>query len=194
MNGKAIFSILLSVTLFLNGIIPTMPSASSETPHRGRTQEPSPAGIRVGSLDLFRGEAGSFTESPLFDQARAALRANFPGVSFSSSPTLTAEFLASIDILIISSLASVAETLIEPLSNQEQVALYQFVLRGGFVIALLSQAADETVNRSIAGPFGVECEGLAQSVTSVVEAPRSSPITYGRFGTVTEFSQHAAGG
>jgi len=107
-------------------------------PHRTiRAQMPP---LRIGSFDVTRNQQGSFTEGGFFDQARAAVLANFPDATFHSTSELTPQFLAEIDLLVLTVMS--AERLpVMPLSESERTALRTFVAQGGCLTALVDNSS-----------------------------------------------------
>ncbi|MBI3952027.1 MAG: hypothetical protein HY314_16395 [Acidobacteria bacterium] len=166
---------------------PSEIALSNRMPHDVRAQRQL-----IGGLSSSRSGSGSFTDGEFFSQARMALMREFPEVSFTSTPELTAEFLAQVDVLILTSLSTQLVGF-PPLSEVEQEALRHFVASGGNLIALLDNSAFAATNESLAAPFGVQAVGKIEDVTATVTAPTSHPITNGPFGLVSSFTQVAPG-
>jgi hypothetical protein len=152
----------------------------------GFTFDPVHADIVIGGFDATRGGLASFPTGSFFDSARQACQQNFDGVTFSSSPTLTPEYLSNVDVLVLSSIINNADR-VTPLTFEERQALFDFVAAGGALLGLLdNQQFSET---GIEAPFGLHAAGLLIDLTASTIVDPSSPLASGPFGTVTTFSQ-----
>jgi hypothetical protein len=153
----------------------------------------------IGGFDQSRGGAGSLEQGYYLGEARASIAAHFPEVSLTSASSLTPEFLAGIDILLISSGTSTT-TCIQPLSTAEQTALYDFVLGGGHAILLPDNSSfcgtgTPPANESLIDPFGLDIAGtrIGRRIATILQ-PSEHPITSGPHGEITYFSQGWPGG
>lgn len=143
----------------------------------------------IGGWDLSRGgpyslSAGSFT-APL----RTGLSNTFPGTTSTGSSTLTAGYLANVDLLVVTAAYSDSQP-ITPLSPAEQTALMNFVLGGGNAL-ILGERSDFSplVNPTLVNPFGPNINGTTMlNPQAVVSNPLSAPFTAGPFGVVTTLS------
>jgi len=144
------------------------------------------ADIVVGGFDAARGGQASFVSGGLFDMARQACQQDFDGVTFTSSPTLTPEFLATVDILIVSAITG-NDNRITALSMEERTALSSFVVAGGALLALMDNSG--FAETGIATTFGLLDTGFLGGPTLSTVVDAGSPLTNGPFGVVAGFSQ-----
>lgn len=184
--------VLLSLVVPLLSLRATehVPGHPAVVTHRyGPNQSPP---LRIGGFDVTRSQRGSFTEGDFFDQARAAVLANFPETTFHSTSTLTPEFLAEINVLVLT-VMSTEQRLVIPLDTSESAALRSFVEQGGCLIALLDNSAFFfPANQSIANPFGVQTGGSTADERASVTRPTANSVTSVPFGIVSSFAQSQA--
>ena len=160
------------------------------------TSHSSPA-LVIGSFDYSRSGHISFSSGDYFQQARTSLVAHFTQVTFTSFPTLTSSNLACVNLLVIAAGTTIS-TPGAPLSTSEQLAVLDYVQRGGAALILhdnysFSPTAPAEQEALIA-PFGMHGYGTVGGAgTAVVVAPQAHPVTSGRFGSVSSFCQVYAG-
>jgi len=147
--------------------------------------------ITVGGFDASRGGWGSLATGNFLVNFRGRLvTSNFPGVTFvlTSAPTLTPAYLATLDILVITSPSSNTSA-ITPLSQAEQEAVSAFIQGGGrFLISSdnpgFGGPNTQNANNSVLGPIGMAAGGTMlpgrQSMRSTVAG---SPLVSGRSGS-----------
>lgn len=133
--------------------------------------------------------AGFALDAPLATAGiLGTLEPEFPGITVVTTKTLTAEFLAGVDVLLLSTADSFS-SIIDPLTTAESKALYHYVLNGGAAILL----ADGTftggvaaVNDSMTALFGVHVGGFTSGIQTAVGASKTHPIIHGPYGEVTD--------
>lgn len=133
--------------------------------------------------------AGFALDAPLATAGiLGTLEPEFPGITVVTTKTLTPEFLAGVDVLLLSTADSFS-SIIDPLTTAESKALYNYVLNGGAAILL----ADGTftggvaaVNDSMTALFGVHVGGFTSGIQTAVGASKTHPIIHGPYGEVTD--------
>jgi hypothetical protein len=158
----------------------------------GTTIQPaSGTTITVGGFDASRGgECSMATGSILANVRNRLVTANFPGVTFvlTGAPTLTPAYLATLDILVITSTSSNTAA-ITPLSQAEQEAVSAFIQGGGrFLISSdnpgFGGANTQNVNNSVLGPVGMTAGGTTlNGENSMQSTVAGSPLVLGRSGS-----------
>lgn len=157
----------------------------------GACAAPASADVVIGGFNVARGGSAAIDGGSLLDDLRASIASAFPGATFTGSATLTPAFLATADVLFLTS-GTGANSAITPLSGSEQAALLAFVRNGGTAILCADNdtfagSASEPANESLIDPFGIDVAGTgapwAQSTTVV--GPPSSPVLDGPFGTAS---------
>lgn len=144
------------------------------------------AELVVGGFDAARGGQASFVSGSFFDMARQACQQDFDDVTFTSSPTLTSEFLATVDVLVVSAITG-NNSRITALSTEEASALSSFVNGGGALLALMDNSGFAATG--IATTFGLLDTGFLGGPTTSSIVDTGSPIATGPFGMVGGFSQ-----
>ncbi len=154
-------------------------------------QPTSSTTITIGGFDDSRGGQCGLATGSFLRQLRGRLVAsNFPGIDFvlTGAATLSPGYLATIDILVITSTASNTSA-ITPLSPEEQEAVSEFIQGGGrFLInsdnSTFGGATTEQANDSILAPVRMTAGGVTfTGKQSMQAADLSSPLVSGRFGT-----------
>lgn len=149
------------------------------------------AGQTIGGFDLARGGAGSWRDGFWTVNARNSVLANFAGASFSAANTLTAEYLESVDMVILMS-ATGNNSAIVPLSAGEQTALANFVAGGGRAMIISDNGTFSgmapAANGSLLSPFGVAADGTLSGDQQAHMILANNPIASGPFGSVGSFS------
>ncbi len=155
---------------------------------------PAAGDLVIGSFDVARGGCASLVGGSCFDEMRAAILSGFPGTVMVAAPVLTPQFLAGVDVVVLSS-ATGGTSAITPLSAAEQSALASFVRNGGSAILLTDNdtfagPASDPANQSLVDWLGIDVVGTGAPwpQTATVAAPAASPITSGPFGTVTTWN------
>ena len=186
MTLSALVAILISLQITPTQAAVTIPQSPESIP------------FTVAGFDLARGGQLSFSEGPFFADARAAVNSNFPGVSFLSLNTLATGGLTQADLLILSS-GSAGQSAIAPLTNAEQMVLFDYVAAGGCAVLLTdndifaSNAA--AANESLLDPFGLDSAGAIESVViAPVLNPSLSSLTHGPHGVISAITQGWPGG
>jgi len=149
---------------------------------------PAQAALVFGGFDSSRGGVTSLESSPLLSDFRTHISGTFSGTSFTSSGSLTASYLGSVDVLVLG-VAVDSMTAISPLSMPEQVELLAFVQGGGALLVFADNNIQfEAMSDSIVGPFGLDSTGaiFGAGTSTIVNA--SHPVASGPFGSVTSFS------
>lgn len=142
-------------------------------------------GAAVGGWDLSRGGQYSVAEGSKVATIRNSLLALFPGTSLTGSPTLTPEYLSTLDAIILTS-ASSDFSAVSPLSLAEQSALRNFVLSGHRAL-ILGERSDfsAATNATLVDPFALHISGTAMGhLPASPVNPLSNPIMNGHFGVV----------
>lgn len=140
----------------------------------------------IGTFDAARGGIASLTGAST-STLQNAITSNIAGTSFVDSNIIDAAFLATIDILMISS-ADGGTSAITPLSSDEQTALGTWVNNGGKALLFVDNntfAADaELANESLLDPFGLDVTGTANGAQTITTINRPNPIADGPYGAV----------
>lgn len=110
---------------------------------------------------------------------------SFPDATIVATPTLTPEFLAGIDVLILSAVTG-RTTPLSPLSGAEQAALEDFVQNGGGAYLVSDNSSFQGASNSFLQPFGIVAGGSDCSLVfaSIVDRVTFPEITDGPFGIV----------
>ena len=145
--------------------------------------------ITIGGFDASRGgECSVATGSFLLNFRKQLVTANFPGVTFvlTGAPMLTPVYLATLDILFITS-ASSTNFAITPLSQAELEAVTAFIQGGGrFLISsdnsTFAGADTELANNSVLGPVDMTAGGMTLS-GPMQSTVAGSPLVSGRSGS-----------
>jgi hypothetical protein len=152
----------------------------------------------VGSWSLARGGSSSVEFSPVLGDFRAIIQTVSPGATYSSADTLTPEFLAGVDVLMIGA-AFNTDDLVAPLSPTEQTVLLNYVAAGGSVGIVVenssmgsSPAEADAVFSSFLNPFGVHVTGQTADSSANVTNP-SHPVTNGPYGSFSNFAINRTG-
>ena len=151
------------------------------------------ASLNVGGFTSARGGAGSIdTNTGL----RNLILGQFPGTTFSSTPTLTASYLSGIRTLIISVAVGSAKA-ITALSASEQTALVNFVKSGGNALLVCDNSTFDNgapaVNASFASPFGLSVTGTLNGIQSSTIVNNSNPVVSGPAGTAMSYTTNFPG-
>ncbi|MFM9966752.1 MAG: Calx-beta domain-containing protein [Planctomycetaceae bacterium] len=150
----------------------------------------SSTGLVIGAFDGARGGAFSLSDGANAAAMRAAILANFPGATIVDTSTLTASFLAGVDVVWLNSVANNLDAT-APLSAAEQLALQNFVSAGGGAILFGEHSTfDDT---SLLSPFGLATASSVDNLTSGTITNLAHPVTAGPFGNVTTISSNFAG-
>lgn len=125
---------------------------------------PARASMIIGGFDLSRGGFESIANSSFESGLRSAITTSFPGALFSSSPTLTAQYLSTVNVLLLG-VAAGDFTAIAPLTADEQTALLNFVNNGGTAVLFADNSDFDlnghapAANASFLSPFGLAANG-----------------------------------
>ncbi|REK12957.1 MAG: PEP-CTERM sorting domain-containing protein [Planctomycetota bacterium] len=84
----------------------------------------------IGVFDTSRATTANIATGSLTVKSRESLLTHFPDATYATTPTLTSEFLAGVDTVILSSVAD-RDTGITPLHFFERRALFDYVEGGG---------------------------------------------------------------
>jgi hypothetical protein len=167
----------------------------------GTGETSSSTTITIGGFDASRGgQCGVATGAFLLQLREQMVAAKFPGINFvlTGGATLTPAYLATLDILVITSTASNTSA-ITPLSLAEQDAVSAFIRGGGrFLISsdnsTFGGAATEEANNSLLAPLHMTAGGMTLSGKQPMQAADpSSPLVSGRFGTWSLVDTNYAG-
>lgn len=149
----------------------------------------------VGGFDQTRGDnlAISIRNGDLAS-LRNSIAGAFPGTTFTGAAVLTAAYLGTIDVLLISSAAG-SDTAITPLTQAEKDAVAAFIAAGGRAIIATDNdsfagESSDPANESLVDAFGFDCFGTgpAWAALAVVPDASLSPVTNGPFGAVSSFN------
>lgn len=142
----------------------------------------------IGGFDLARGGEGSWASGAWPTNARTSVVNNFAGASFSATNVLTSEYLAGLDIVILTS-ARNANGATAALSGDEQAALSGFVAAGGRAIIISDNSAFDpnatVVNNSLLAPFGATASGTLNFGQTASMTLANNPVASGPFGSVS---------
>jgi len=121
------------------------------------------AGLIIGGFDFTRGGFESIADSSSMSDLRTAIQNQFPGTTFSSSDTLTASYLDTVEVLMLG-VATGNFSAITPLTTAEQTALLDFVDAGGEAIIFTDNDSfdpnnADNANNSLVSPFGLSVGG-----------------------------------
>lgn len=139
------------------------------------------AGLVIGGFDAARADQFALTTGVHSANLRAALTADFAGVTFVASTTLTSDFLSGIDVLLVFN-SRTTSTPITALTAAEQAAVRGFVEAGGGAVIVHGRFP---VSQSLLDPFGVTQGGNTSGNVTVTNA--THPVTNGPFGNVTNY-------
>lgn len=148
----------------------------------------------IGAFGPPRVAQDSLVSGHLPADMRNLILSNFPGTSFATSPTLTPEFLSSIDLLMIAT-AKGNDTSIAPLTNSEQSALFEFVRAGGDALLMTEGLSTYVVAaQSIAASFGMTVvnDGLS-GILPCLPTDSSHPLFDGPFGNQGYLAVYGSG-
>ncbi len=150
------------------------------------------AGIVFGGFDLARGSSTSLQFGAAMENFRNLITTNLPGATITNTNTLTAAYLSTIDVLVISAYpANVV------LSAAEQTALLNFVTNGGGLFSFQENAtwngSAPAANTSFVAPFGITIAGTLNGTQGVTITNPSHPVANGSYGVVTSFSTQFPG-
>ncbi len=137
--------------------------------------------LRIGSFDGSRGGIFSLSDGASAAAMRTAIQSNFSGATISGTSTLTASFLANIDVLWLNSVSS-NTTATTALTSAEQTALLNFVKAGGGVLIFGENGFFD--DESLLDPFGATSTGSLTAEQTGTIINTSHPVTNGSFGTV----------
>ena len=152
------------------------------------TQDP----IVIGGFNVERGgRQVSLKEGELLNELRATLRSGIENVVFKESNTLSADFLETVDVLMISSVFEAGGTPIQPLTEIEQDNLIDFVENGRSALLFADNAAFASGNTSLLEPFGISIQQGTSATATVSNI--THPIAAGPFGTVSNFEMFFSG-
>jgi hypothetical protein len=157
-------------------------------PRTGRAQ------LKIGGFDASRGGFESLV--PGEDGALANdITQAFPGTTFSFSNTLTPNFLAGVNAVILG-VATTDFSAITPLTFSEQTALHNFVLDGGTALIFTDNSTFDpnapVVNASFLAPFDLTTTGTIGAQVNTPILNPSGPLT-GPFTPVTDFATNVPG-
>ena len=149
--------------------------------------QPSHAGLVIGGWDSSR-NSGAGINGPYLTQLTTDISAKFPTATITSTSTLTASYLSTVNILVIGD--GVADTTATTaLSGAEQTALYNFVLGGGSAIITVDndtfQSGVSAINNSYISPFGLHVTGTINGYQLATATTSTGPIMNGPFGPVS---------
>lgn len=154
------------------------------------------AGPVIGGFDLGRGGLGSWSDGGWAATTRAAVLSNFAGASFTGSSTLTAQYLGTLDVVLLTS-ATGSNSAISPLTQAEQMALSDFVVSGGRAIIVSDNStfsgSAPAANASILDPFGAVAAGTLSGGQVASMVAGENPIASGRFGTADSITYNFPG-
>lgn len=142
------------------------------------------AGLVIGSFDYARGGDTSIAEAAWTSNCRASIQEAFPGVTFSTTTTLTPAYLDTIDVLMITSVRN-GSAGITPLTSAEQTALRSFVASGGGALLFTDGDYFETANESVVDAFGVNVSNTYGDGQTVSIVDPDHPVANGPFGQVS---------
>ncbi|MCA9284420.1 MAG: hypothetical protein KDA22_04345 [Phycisphaerales bacterium] len=155
---------------------------------------PTPAALVIGGFDATRGGGASIADGDLLDTFRDSITTAFPGTTFSGTGTLTAEYLETIDLLVLFS-AKGGVSAITPLSLDEQSAVMDFVSQGGPAILFVDNdsfggAGSDAANESVVDFVGLDATGTGSgwSQPATIADPEASALASGPFGTVANWT------
>ncbi len=145
--------------------------------------------LTIGGFSSARSGQGSLDDGSS-GALRSSLSSTLSGVSFSSADTLTADYLATVDVLVLDVATSCCAAM-APLSAEEQAALRAYVDAGGGAVIFADNAdfsaSAPATNASVLDPFGVTVAGtLFGSFSATVTNP-THPVATGPAGTAAVF-------
>lgn len=168
---------------------------------RQRAASPVPWGavLVIGGFNATRAGPWSYLdEGSQLTILKTAIDTAFPHASYYLTGVLTDEYLAGIDVLLITS-ARAGTSAVSPLTTDEQAALRRFVEAGGGALIFVDNnsfagSGTDQVNESLVDAFGLDvccAAGWPEQVN--VLAPESHAVTNGPFGLIAEFTQFYGG-
>lgn len=149
------------------------------------------AAIVIGGWNEQRAEIAAIDTGFLPATMRFALEDPFPGTTYVSTYKLTPEFLAGVDVAILTS-ARGWDSSVGSLSGAEQTALLNYVKAGGAALIATDGDFTSSANQSFVAPFKITLgDYIGGTTTGVVTTP--SPLTNGPYGTIDHFNLYTAG-
>ncbi len=149
-----------------------------------------PDRITIGTLDFSRAGEANIFDGNLTEEMRASLQANFPGVRIEPTPAITAGFLASMDMLIVTNAAGDRDD--NWLTVTEQEAVGNFIENGGAAMVFAEPYFGLSA-QNVVDPFRVTFAlELIQDVNLFrFVNPPNNPVANGPFGTaITAYSSY----
>lgn len=143
-----------------------------------------PRELVFGGFDRNRGGLMSLKYGQGLVQLRNELEQKMPAARLVETNKLTPEFLSNIDVLFISSARDQHESI--KLTEKEQVALLEYVKKGGGAIILIDNDSfgdqdTDVANESFINTFGVNAEGGLGGYQTI-DLDSSHQLVDGRFG------------
>ncbi len=156
------------------------------------------ADTHIGGFDSSRGGLLSLRDGAWLLNFRGRIQSGCPPfhAALSASPTLTPEYLATLDVLVFSTVTGGSDH-ITILTADEQAAMLQFVLRGGGVVIFadndgVAGIGPESANGTALAPFGFTNLGTAGWPESAT-VTTTNRITHGPYGSVSSFETFLGG-
>lgn len=158
------------------------------------------AGVPViGGFDTSRCSLASVPNGASYNNLRAAVRMQFPNVEFTSTPTLTAAYLNTIDVLMIAPGGDRGNGIYvtTELTSAEQAALANFVSTGGGAIIMVDNwnfgcggtcgyPNTNPVNQSFIAPFGLHVTGKLSNPQFASTVSSNHQVIRGPYGVVSQ--------
>lgn len=145
--------------------------------------------LRIGVYNEERGEIFVLDGTEFGDTVEAYMTTYIPEAIFIGTPTLTPEFLATVDMLLLNTARSFGDA-VSPLTVDESDALLDFIKSGkGAIIVADGSFSSGSEAQSFVDPFGAHLTSSdfgSPSPSSFIN-PLSHPISNGPFGLITNY-------
>ncbi len=146
--------------------------------------------LRIGAFNGSRGGEFSLSNGASAAGMRSLIQSKFPMATISGASTLTAGFLANVDVVWLNSVFN-NTTATSPLSGAEQTALLNFVNGGGRAIIFgENDAFDDT---TLLAPFGAATTGNLVFLQTGTITNTTDVLTNGPFGIASVLQGNYSG-
>ncbi len=146
--------------------------------------------LRIGAFNGTRGGDFSLSDGSSAAAMKSLIQTTFPTATITDTTTLTAGFLANVDVVWLNSVFN-NTTATSPLSGAEQTALLDFVNGGGR--AIIFGENDAFDDSTLLAPFSAATTGNLVFLQTGTITNQSDVITNGPFGLVSTLQGNYSG-
>ena len=148
------------------------------------TSIPTALTYRIGGFDVARNGEWGMASGSVAANLRSEILSVFPTATFSETNELTAEYLDSVDLIVLTAVRT-SGTAISSLTVSEATALREFVEGGGHAILLGdNNGGFEAASDSMLNPFGIDIAGFLGGAQLMRSMDNAHPIMNGPHGIV----------